>query len=175
MDHIIVTEFGVEAATRDPGSSFQFAGRGRHGSTSQFCTGRRPVAEQVGDGASPKTRWVAAPGIRGSSPTQMGCRSIRCFRSSLDSLFPQELKNQDADEEDYRRTWTPRRLARPSLPPSTVKLPAAELTRRSYCVTPATSCASPVTRRRSPIAAKHGVVDRATGDLVGGCLPSLKA
>ena len=38
----IVTEFGVDAAVRDPGSSSQFAGRGRQGSTSRFRMGRYP-------------------------------------------------------------------------------------------------------------------------------------
>jgi hypothetical protein len=126
-------------------------------------TGRRPNSVRV---AAPSPNRLGMERV----PKQMGCRSIRCFRSSLDSLFPlvsrhsircfRRSSRKDADEEAYRRTWTPRRLARPSPPPSTVKMPAAELTRRSYCVTPATSCAPPVTRRRSPIAAKHGVVDR---------------
>jgi len=57
----LVTEFGVDPAFRDPGSSPQFVGRGRRGSTFRFVVGRRPVAAQVQDGASPKTTWVAAP------------------------------------------------------------------------------------------------------------------
>ncbi|KAL6599038.1 hypothetical protein ACP70R_045902 [Stipagrostis hirtigluma subsp. patula] len=36
----IVTGFGVDAANHDPGTSSQFAGRGRTGSTSQFWMGR---------------------------------------------------------------------------------------------------------------------------------------
>jgi hypothetical protein len=59
--HIIVVYSWVNVAIDDPGSPSQFAGRGQQGSMSQFRMGRRPVAEFVEDGVSPKTRWVAAP------------------------------------------------------------------------------------------------------------------
>ena len=54
----IVTEFGVDAAIRDPGSSSQFAGRGRQGSMSLFRMGRHPVCagSQMGRDADEEGR-----------------------------------------------------------------------------------------------------------------------
>jgi len=64
----IVTEFGVDPAFRDPGSSPQFAGRGRHGSTTQTCPVRRPAAT--------KHKWAVVHGRRDEMQTKRK-RSVR--------------------------------------------------------------------------------------------------
>ena len=64
----LVTEFGVDPAFRDPGSSPQFAGRGRHGSTTQTCPVRRPAAT--------KHKWAVVHGRRDEMQTKRK-RSVR--------------------------------------------------------------------------------------------------
>ena len=98
----IVTEFGVDPAFRDPGSSPQFAGRGRHGSTFRFVVGCRPVAAQAQDGASPKTTWVAAP--IWWIPSQLKWISLDCFRRVSISILKRD--EMQMKMEGLRKSWS---------------------------------------------------------------------